>query len=466
VRVSTDEILSETAACFPYPGRVDTTKSDTWRNFVAKQQPRWPDAAEVDRAAAELRSYPPLVFAGECDLLKERLAAVARGEAFILQGGDCAETFDGVTADAIRNKLKTLLQMAAVLTYAGSVPVVKIGRIAGQYGKPRSKDTETRDGVTLPAYRGDSVNGFDFTADSRVPDPWRMVRMYHSSAATLNLVRAFTTGGYADLRQVHAWNQDFVATSPAGERYEVLAGEIERALRFMQACGTDPEELRAVEFFSSHEGLLLEYEAALTRIDSRTKQPYNTSAHFVWIGERTRDLDGAHVDYFSKIRNPIGIKLGPKTSPDDALAYLAKLDPSREPGRLTFVVRMGAGVVRDKLPALIEKVSSEGHQVAWICDPMHGNTFEAPSGHKTRRFDDVLDEVKGFFEVHRSLGTHPGGIHVELTGDDVTECVGGGHEIVFDDLGTRYESACDPRLNRSQSLDLAFLVAEMYRDAR
>jgi 3-deoxy-7-phosphoheptulonate synthase len=439
---------------------------ETWRTLTAKQQPSWPDVEELRRAAAELRSYPPLVFAGECDLLKERIAAVSRGEAFILQGGDCAETFDAVTADAIRNKLKTLLQMAAVLTYAASVPVVKIGRIAGQYGKPRSKDTETRDGVTLPAYRGDSVNGFAFTPEARVPDPWRMVRMYHSSAATLNLVRAFTTGGYADLRQVHAWNQDFVKSSPSGERYELLAGEIERALRFMHACGTDPEELRAVEFFSSHEGLLLDYEAALTRIDSRTGLPYNTSAHFVWIGERTRDLDGAHIDYFSKIRNPIGIKLGPTTQPDEALAYLDKLDPQREPGRLTFVVRMGAGIVREKLPALVEKVTAEGHQVAWICDPMHGNTFEAPSGHKTRRFDDVLDEVKGFFEVHRGLGTHPGGIHVELTGDDVTECVGGGHEIDFDDLSTRYESACDPRLNRSQSLDLAFLVAEMYRADR
>jgi 3-deoxy-7-phosphoheptulonate synthase len=430
-----------------------------------KQQPAWPDHAALRAAAAELRTYPPLVFAGECDILKGRLAQVAQGEAFVLQGGDCAETFEGVTADAIRSKLKTLLQMAAVLTYAASVPVVKIGRIAGQYGKPRSKDTETRDGVTLPAYRGDSVNGFDFTPKARVPDPWRMVRMYHSSAATLNLVRAFTTGGYADLRQVHAWNRDFVANSPSGERYEMVATEIERALNFMRACGTDPEELRTVEFFSSHEGLLLEYESALTRTDSRTGLLYNTSGHFVWIGERTRDLDGAHIDYFSRIRNPIGIKLGPATTPDDAIAYLNKLNPDREPGRLTFVTRMGAGLVRDKLPALVEKVTGEGHQVAWICDPMHGNTFEAPSGHKTRRFDDVLDEVKGFFEVHRGLGTHPGGIHVELTGDDVTECIGGGDEIVFDDLGTRYESACDPRLNRSQSLDLAFLVAEMYRSA-
>jgi len=445
--------------------RTANAAAESWRALPAKQQPLWPDPAAVQTAAAELRSYPPLVFAGECDQLKDRLAQVARGEAFVLQGGDCAETFAGVTADAIRNKLKTLLQMAAVLAYAGSVPVVKIGRIAGQYGKPRSKDTETRDGVTLPAYRGDSVNGFDFTAESRVPDPWRMVRMYHSSAATLNLVRAFTTGGYADLHQVNAWNRDFVASSPSGKRYELLAAEIQRALDFMRACGIDPEETRTVEFFSSHEGLLLEYEAALTRTDSRTGTLYNTSGHFVWIGERTRDLDGAHLEYFSSIRNPIGIKLGPSTTPDDALTYLRRLNPDREPGRLTFIIRMGAGVIRDKLPALVEKVTAEGHQVAWICDPMHGNTFEAPSGHKTRRFDDVLDEVKGFFEVHRALGTHPGGIHVELTGDDVTECVGGGDEIAFGDLATRYESACDPRLNRSQSLDLAFLVAEMYRSA-
>ncbi|NUR28515.1 MAG: 3-deoxy-7-phosphoheptulonate synthase class II [Catenulispora sp.] len=436
---------------------------DTWSALPAGQQPEWPDADALSAVVSELRSYPPLVFAGEADLLKERIASVARGEAFLLTGGDCAETFAGNTADAIRAKLKTLLQMAVVLTYAASVPVVKVGRIAGQYSKPRSKSTETREGVTLPAYRGDSVNGFDFTPEARTPDPRRLLRMYQSSASTLNLVRAFTTGGYADMRQVHAWNQDFVAGSPSGERYEVLAGEIDRALSFMRACGTDPEEFRTVEFYAAHEGLVLPYESALTRIDSRTGQPYATSGHYVWIGERTRDLDGAHVEYFSKIRNPIGIKLGPSTSPDDALAYLARLDPEREPGRLSFIVRMGANLVREKLPALVEKVRGEGHEVAWISDPMHGNTFEAPSGHKTRRFDDVLDEVKGFFEVHHALGSHPGGIHVELTGEDVTECVGGGEEIAFDQLQNRYETLCDPRLNRSQSLDLAFLVAEMLR---
>ena len=436
---------------------------DTWRSLPAAQQPGWPDPDELRAAVADLASYPPLVFAGECDQLKDRLAAVARGEAFLLQGGDCAETFAGATADNLRNKLKTLLQMAVVLTYAASVPVVKVGRIAGQYAKPRSRATETRDGVILPAYRGDAVNGLDFTAAARTPDPRRLLRAYNASAATLNLARAFATGGYADLRQVHAWNQDFVAGSPSGERYERLAGEIDRALSFMHACGVDPEEFHVVELYASHEALILEYERALTRIDSRTGLPYDTSGHMLWVGERTRDLAGAHIEFARLIRNPVGVKLGPATSPDIALALIDKLDPAREPGRLTFITRMGAGRIREVLPPLIEKVTASGAQIAWVCDPMHGNTFEAPSGHKTRRFDDVLDEVKGFFEVHRSLGTHPGGIHVELTGDDVTECIGGGAEIFVDDLHQRYESACDPRLNRSQSLDLAFLVAEMYR---
>ncbi len=441
-----------------------TIDLDSWRNLPAAQQPDWPDVDELARVVAELETLPPLVFAGECDQLKQRLGAVARGEAFLLQGGDCAETFAANSADNLRNKLKTLLQMAVVLTYAASIPVVKVGRIAGQYAKPRSKPVEVRDGVELPVYRGDAVNGLEFTPEARVPDPKRLLKVYHASAATLNLARAFTTGGYADLRQVHAWNQDFVKESPAGERYERLAGEIDRALAFMRACGADPEEFHTVEFYSSHEALILEYERALTRIDSRTGLPYDTSAHMVWVGERTRDLNGAHIEFVSKIRNPIGVKLGPKTSPEHALALIDKLDPEREPGRLTFITRMGADKIRDVLPALVEKVTAGGAQVCWVCDPMHGNTYEAPSGHKTRRFDDVLDEVKGFFEVHRELGTHPGGIHIELTGDDVTECVGGGFDLVEDDLHTRYESACDPRLNRSQSLDLAFLVAEMYRE--
>ena len=427
------------------------------------QQPTYPDRDAVDAAVARLRTMPPLVFAGECDELTAKIAAVTRGEAFLLQGGDCAETFAGVTADNVRNKLRVILQMAVVLTYAASVPVVKVGRLAGQYAKPRSSDTETRDGLTLPAYRGDAVNGFEFTEASRIPDPQRLVDVYNASAATLNLVRAFVTGGYADLRQVHTWNTDFVRESPIGQRYESMANEIERALTFMRAIGANPDEFHRVDFHSSHEALVLEYEQAMTRIDSRTNLPYDVSGHFVWIGERTRQLDSAHVELLSHIRNPIGVKLGPTTVPDDALALASRLNPENEPGRLTFITRFGAGRIRDGLPELVEKVTAAGVQVAWVCDPMHGNTFEASSGYKTRAFDDVIEEVQGFFDVHRSLGTWPGGIHVELTGDDVTECVGGGEELAEMDLGNRYESVCDPRLNRVQSLELAFLVAEMLR---
>jgi 3-deoxy-7-phosphoheptulonate synthase len=427
------------------------------------QQPDWPDPGRVDQVKAELAGLPPLVFAGECDLLRERLAAVTRGEAFVLQGGDCAETFAGATADAVRAKLQTILQMAVVLTYGASVPIVKIGRLAGQFAKPRSGPIEIRDGVELPAYRGDAVNGFDFTPQARAHDPDRMLRAYHCAAVTLNLCRAFTTGGYADLHQVHAWNQDFVRQSPSGQRYERLAGEIDRALSFMRACGADSNELRTVEFYASHEALLLPYEQALTRIDSRTGLPYDLSAHFVWIGERTRDLDGAHVEFAAGIRNPIGIKIGPQATPADVRALIRKLSPDGEPGRLTLITRLGAGQIRTLLPPIVEAVESEGIPVAWVCDPMHGNTFEAPSGHKTRRLGDVLEEVQGFFEVHRRIGTHPGGIHIEFTGDNVTECVGGSYEIIAEDLHQRYETACDPRLNRSQALDLAFTVAESYR---
>jgi 3-deoxy-7-phosphoheptulonate synthase len=444
---------------------METIDLDAWRALPAGQQPDWPDPALVDEVTAELATLPPLVFAGECDQLKDRLAAVARGEAFVLQGGDCAETIAESTADAVREKLETLLQMALVLTYAASVPVVKIGRMAGQFAKPRSSPTESRDGLELPAYRGEAINGFDFSAESRRPDPARMLRAYHSAAVTLNLTRAFTHGGYADLHQAHAWNQDFVAQSPAGQRYEQLAGEIDRALAFMNACGVDPEELHGVELYSSHEALLLEYERALTRIDSRTGLPYDVSAHLPWIGERTRGLDGAHVEFARHIRNPIAVKLGPTATADETLALIERLNPDHEPGRLTLITRLGAGKIRELLPPLVDAVTERGSPVAWVCDPMHGNTFEAPSGHKTRRLDHILEEVAGFFEVHRALGTHPGGVHVEFTGDDVTECIGGGHEIVEDDLHQRYETRCDPRLNRRQALDLAFAVAEMYRSS-
>ena len=435
--------------------------------LVAAQQPTWPGGADgepIRAAVKELKTLPPLVFAGECDNLKERIAAAAAGKAFWLQGGDCAETFAAATADSIRNRIKTILQMAAVLQYYSSLPVIKVGRMAGQFAKPRSNDLETRGDLTLPAYRGDAVNDLEFTVEARTPDPQRLLKVYHTSASTLNLVRAFTQGGFADLRQVHEWNKGFIRDSSVGVRYEQMAKEIGRAHEFMRSAGVDPAAFKTVDFFASHEALIMEYEKALTRIDSRTDLPYDVSAHFVWIGERTRQLDGAHVDFASKIRNPIGVKLGPKSTVEDALALIDKLDPDREPGRLTFITRMGAAKIRETLPALVDGVTKSGAQVLWVCDPMHGNTYEAPSGFKTRRFEDVLGEVKGFFEVHKALDTHPGGIHIELTGDDVTECVGGGEQISHEDLATRYESACDPRLNHAQSLELAFLVAEMLRD--
>ena len=433
---------------------------DAWRALPAAQQPNWPDQDALAQATARLATYPPLVFAGECDDLRTHLAAAARGEAFLLQGGDCAETFADATADNIRNRVKTILQMAVVLTYGASLPVIKLGRMAGQFAKPRSSEFETRGDITIPAYRGDAVNDYGFTAEGRRNDPQRLLRAYHTSSATLNLIRAFTKGGFADLRQVHDWNRGFVG-SAANARYEVMARDIDKAMKFMAACGADFQALRTVDFFSSHEALLLDYERAMTRIDSRTGQPYDVSAHLVWIGERTRQLDGAHVDFLSRVRNPIGVKLGPKTSPNDVLELIDRLDPDREPGRLTFIARMGAGTVRDALPALIETVASAEGQVLWVCDPMHGNTFESPSGYKTRRFDDVIEEVRGFFEVHKALGTVPGGVHVELTGDDVTECLGGYEEIDDAALARRYETVCDPRLNHQQSLEMAFLVAEM-----
>lgn len=432
---------------------------DNYIRLPAAQQPTWPSQDVLASVRATLSKYPPLVFAGEVDILKQRLAQAAAGKAFLLQGGDCAETFVDATADRIRARIKTVLQMAVVLTYGASMPVIKMGRMAGQFAKPRSSDFETRDGVTLPAYRGDAVNAYDFSAESRAANPKRLLQAYNTSASTLNLIRAFTMGGFADLRSVHEWNKGFI-DNPANSRYEVMARDIDKAIRFMAACGADFSELKTTEFYTSHEGLLFDYERPLTRIDSRTGTPYDTSAHFIWIGERTRQLDGAHVDFFSRVRNPLGVKLGPESSVADVLGLIEKLDPEREPGRLTFITRMGAGKVRDKLPALVEAVKGSGAMPLWISDPMHGNGITTANGYKSRRFDDVLDEVRGFFEVHRALGTFPGGLHVELTGDDVAECLGGSEQIDEKTLESRYETVCDPRLNHSQSLELAFLVAE------
>ncbi|MFL6137507.1 MAG: class II 3-deoxy-7-phosphoheptulonate synthase [Frankiaceae bacterium] len=439
-----------------------------WRSCPAAQQPDWADQSALAAVAVELAAMPPLVVPAEVDTLRGRLASVARGEAFLLQGGDCAETFAGANADQIREKLKTLLQMAIVLTYGASMPVVKVGRIAGQYAKPRSNPVEIVDGVPLPSYRGDAVNDLARTLEARMPDPRRMLRAYHSSAATLNLLRAFATGGDSDLRAVHDWNKDFVRRSPAGRRYESIATDIDRALAFMAACGLDLDrvlEARGVELYSSHEALLLEYEAALTRLDERGRA-YDLSGHLVWVGERTRALGGAHVAFAGSIANPVGLKLGPRATPEEAAALIDALDPAREPGRVTVITRMGADRVHDLLPPIVEKVQGTGAAVVWACDPMHGNTIESASGLKTRHFDDVIAEVTGFFEVHAALGTHPGGIHIELTGDNVTECLGGGEAIGEADLAGRYETACDPRLNTGQSLELAFLVAEMLQQQR
>ncbi len=432
---------------------------DAWRSREAKQQPRWPDPAALAAAVDELNTVPPLVTAHEVRRLREQLALVADGKAFLLQGGDCAETFASATANGIRDKVKTLLQMAVVLTYGASLPVVKVTRMAGQFAKPRSADTEPDTG--LPSYRGDAVNGFAATADERRPDPQRLVRAYHSSSATLNLLRAFATGGFADLHQMHAWNRDFVAASAAGARYEMLARDIDRALSFMRAIGVDLGHTgQQVELYTSHEALLLDYERALTRTEDATGLAYDLSAHTIWLGDRTRDLEGAHVAFAAAVGNPIGVKVGPTTPPEDAAALVERLDPRNESGRITLISRMGAGKVADLLPPIIEKVRATGHSVVWACDPMHGNT-ESVGGIKTRRFDAVMTEVQGFFDVCRGLGTWPGGLHIELTGENVTECLGGAQEIGEADLAGRYETACDPRLNTSQSLELAFLVAEM-----
>lgn len=432
---------------------------DNYQNLVAAQQPNWPDQVALAKARQTLETLPPIVMATETETLRERLAAAALGKAFLLQGGDCAETFADANEERIRARVKTLLQMAVVLTYGASMPIIKMGRMAGQFAKPRTSDTETRDGVTLPAYRGDAVNGYDFNFESRTPDAARLIQAYNTSVLTLNEIRALTLGGFADLRLVQEWNQGFV-NNPANARYEIMAGDIDKAIRFMAACGADFTELRTTEFYTSHEGLLFDYERPLTRLDQVTGNIYDTSAHFIWIGERTRQIDGAHVDFFSKVKNPIGVKLGPETKPGDVLALAEKLDPNREPGRLTFISRMGANRIRDVLPGIIEAVVKAELTPLWVTDPMHGNGITTKNGYKSRQFDEVMSEVEGFFEVHRAIGSNPGGVHVELTGDDVAECLGGSEQIDEKTLESRYESLCDPRLNHTQSLELAFLVAE------
>jgi 3-deoxy-7-phosphoheptulonate synthase len=438
----------------------------SWRELAARQQPEWPDPAALAAVRERLAALPPLVFAGEARALLAALGEVCEGRAFVLQAGDCVESFREVSAPAIREKLKVLLQMSAVLTYGATLPVVKVGRIAGQFAKPRSEPTEMVDGVELPSFRGHVVHSDEPTPRARVPDPERLVQGYYQAASTLNLLRAFTKGGFADLTLVHSWNREFVAASPAGQRYEALADEIERALRFMQAIGIDlarEPTLHEVDVWTSHEGLLLDFEEALTRIDSLTGQPYDCSAHMLWIGERTRDVAGAHVEFFSGVWNPVGVKLGPTVTPEDAVALAERLNPNRVPGRLTFISRMGADQVREKLLALLRAVRESEIPVVWVCDPMHGNLVRTPAGTKTRRFDSIMAELQGFFEAHREVGSWPGGVHIEFTGEDVTECVGGSEAVLEEQLDRRYESLCDPRLNGRQSLDLAFRVAELMR---
>ncbi|APU16967.1 MULTISPECIES: class II 3-deoxy-7-phosphoheptulonate synthase [Actinoalloteichus] len=424
----------------------------------AAQQPEWPDPEAVGKVRAVLESVPPITVPAEVDRLRTQLGEVAEGRAFLLQGGDCAETFASNNEPHIRANIRTLLQMAVVLTYGASMPVVKLGRIAGQYAKPRSAGI---DALGLPSYRGDIVNSLVASPEARVADPSRMIRAYANAGAAMNLVRALTGGGMAGLTKVHDWNKDFVLNSPAGERYEALANEIDRGLRFMAACGVQDSNLQTVELFASHEALLLDYERALLRLDDG--KLYDLSSHFLWIGDRTRQLDGAHIALAELLANPIGLKIGPTTTPELAVEYVERLNPEGIPGRLTLISRMGNAKVRDILPPIVEKVTASGHKVIWQCDPMHGNTHESSTGYKTRHFDRIVDEVQGFFEVHRGLGTHPGGIHIELTGEDVTECLGGAQDITDSDLAGRYETACDPRLNTQQSLELAFLVAEMLR---
>ncbi len=438
----------------------------SWRQHHADQQPEWPDEAAFERVLKQLSTVPPLVFAGEARSLQATLAEVSAGRAFLLHAGDCAESFHDFSADTIRDNLRVILQMAVVLTYGSGVPVAKVGRVAGQFAKPRSASHESVGGVEIPSFRGHMVNDDAPTAEARVPDPERLLASYNQAAATLNLLRAFTKGGFADLSQVHVWNQEFVATSAEGRRYEAVAAEIERALRFMKACGIDlasEQRLHQVDFWTSHEALILGYEEALTRRDSLTGDWYDCSAHLLWIGERTRGLGGAHVEFLRGVKNPIGCKVGPSATVEEVLSLCQVLDPERTPGRLTLISRMGAGRIADRLPGLVRAVAAAGHPVVWAVDPMHGNTFGSPSGRKTRHFDDVMVEIKEFFAIHRAEGTVPGGVHVELTGGDVTECLGGAEEVLETHLDSRYTTMCDPRLNARQSLDLAYRIAELLR---
>ncbi|HEX4868720.1 MAG TPA: 3-deoxy-7-phosphoheptulonate synthase class II [Acidimicrobiales bacterium] len=441
-----------------------TWAPDSWHRRTAAQQPQWGDAGALDAVLKQLSTLPPLVFAGEARALTTALAQVADGKAFLLQAGDCAESFDAFSADNIRDSLKVILQMAIVLSYSSGVPTVKVGRIAGQFAKPRSADTEQIGDLVIPSFRGHMVNDIAPTAAARVPDPERLLQAYHQSASTLNLLRAFVKGGFADLSQVHQWNQEFVASSREGQRYERLAEDLDRALRFMKACGLDSTTIPAlheVDFFTSHEALILGYEEALTRQDSLTGDWYDCSAHMLWIGERTRQLDGAHVEFLRGVQNPLGCKIGPSASPEEVLDLCEALNPDKVPGRLTLISRMGADTVEDALRPLLAAIRDAGHPVVWACDPMHGNTFTSEGGKKTRHLDAVMREIAGFFAAHRAEGTWPGGVHVELTGADVTECLGGAEEILDAHLDERYETMCDPRLNGRQSLDLAFRVAEL-----
>jgi 3-deoxy-7-phosphoheptulonate synthase len=444
-----------------------TWTAQSWRERTVKQQPSWPDLGALDSSLKQISTLPPLVFAGEARSLQAELAQVAAGNAFLLQAGDCAESFEEFSADNIREKLRVILQMAVVLTYSVGVPVVKVGRMAGQFAKPRSSDTEMVGDLEIPSFRGHIVNDATATEAARTPNPDRLVQAYHQSASTLNLLRAFTKGGFADLNRVHSWTQEFVASSPEGQRYDKLAREIDRALSFMRACGIETEansNLSEVDVFTSHEALILGYEEALTRRDSITGDWYDCSAHMLWIGERTRELDGAHVEFLRGVGNPIGCKVGPTMTGDELIELCEILNPSRIPGRLTLITRMGADNIEENLRPLLRAISDAGHPVVWACDPMHGNTYTAPSGRKTRHFDDIVREIGGFVRAHRAEGTWPGGIHVELTGENVTECLGGGDELVDADLNSRYETVCDPRLNARQGVDLAFRVAELIQD--